>query len=150
MADQIRTQILDIRRGDSYSGTIYNSQFRWIVPSSVDLTEATAYLTVKDRLGNLLFQLEATPTDDDEDLETGQYAVAFAPTVAETLPLPLGARACKWELSVVLDDTYEETPFSGWISVSGDLDQQVTIPLIGLTLIQALYLSVELLNSVTI
>ena len=150
MADQVRNQILDLRRGDSYSGTIYNSKVRWIITSSVDLTAATAYWTVKDRLGNLLFQMEATPVDDDEDLESDQYAVSFAPTVVETLAVPLGARACKWELSVVLDDTYEETPYSGWINVSGDLDQQVTIPLIGLTLVQALYLSAELLDSVIV
>lgn len=146
MADQVRNQILDMRRGDSYSGTIYNSKFSWTIASSVDLTGATAYWTVKDRLGNLLFQMEATPTL----ASAGVYAVSFAPSVTETLAIPLGKRACKWELSVVLSGTYEETPYSGWINVSGDLDQQVTIPLIGLTLVQALYLSAELLDSVIV
>lgn len=136
---------ITIRRGDSYSGTIDNDKFRFVIRSTADLSAATAYFTMADKDGVVLFSKSVTPVS----LGSNQWELAFAPAVADTIALPIGDSAGLFEVTVV-SSTLEETPISGTVDVLKDLKQVVTVALSAISLGQLLYLGVDQLSSITI
>lgn len=118
---QLINQVLQLRRGDSYSGAIVNDVVSWTITALADISAATAYLTVTDNNGTVIFQKTTTPA---ATATTNVYDLDFVVTSTDTLLLTPGYRSGKFEVSIVLAGD-EDTLISGRVDVIGDLDQQI-------------------------
>lgn len=152
---QLRNQVLELRAGDSYSGTITNNKIRFVVTALTDIGAMNAYLTVADRDKNVLFTASCTPAlvagGTFEAGTNDQFELLFVLSVANTIGLPRGHNKGLFEVSVVdSTNSFEDTPVSGRVDVLDDLKQTITVSLAAISLLQALHFAADRLSSITL
>lgn len=116
--NQITNQVKEVRRGDSYTGTIRNPKFTWTVRTYTDISAATAYWTCKTNdLVTQKWSKSCTPEQlEEHDDGTYTFELAFDLLASESDDVTAAEKPPKWDVTIELGAD-RDTPYSGIIKV---------------------------------